>query len=176
MIGRFFRRSRPDTAVAAWWREAHAVAQQPTAEAIDRLRTPADPTVSPDETENRTEMIEGLERLLVVAGAEALPTLTTQHRVIGPDTCHFMTPVSLPGAADAPGKLFVTDRRLIVSGGSVTALPWHRIRQVSREGRELIAGGGDHAIHVQCNSYGDALVVHHLATRLGPQPRRETGA
>jgi hypothetical protein len=168
VIGRFFRRSRPDSAVTSWWRAADAAAVRPTTASLDELRQAADASVSPDEVEDRAEMIEGLQQLVALAGTAELPRIETQHRVIGTDTCHFLAPVSLPGAAGAPGKLFVTDRRLVVAGGTATTLAWHRIRRVMRQGREILVSGGDTALRVQCNSYGDALVVQHLTERLAP--------
>lgn len=169
MIFRLFGRTPRAEAAGDWWRQADRLADAPAAERIEALADGlrAEGSLPLDEREQRDEMIDGLRQLLTVSSEATLPTVSTQHRVIGADPCHFMTPVSLAGASGAPGKLFLTSRRLIVASSGVTALPWHRIRQVTRAGRDLIAGASpEQLVHVQCNSYGDALVVQHLASRL----------
>lgn len=171
MILRLFRRTPRTSPSADWWREADRLADTPVADRIDALAAAlaADTSLPLDEREQRDEMIDGLRQLLTVVSDGALPTVETQHRVIGTDPCHFMTPVSLAGASGSPGKLFLTSRRLIIASASVTALPWHRIRHLTRAGRDLITGvSTEQLVHVQCNSYGDALVVRHLASRLMP--------
>ena len=112
-------------------------------------------------------MLAGLDALATLA-AEPLPVLTTQHRVIGADTCHFIMPVTLADGVPAPGKLFVTSARLIVAAGGSRAWPWHRIRSVTRAGRELLVNGaGDATLRIICNNFADALVVEHVARQLG---------
>jgi hypothetical protein len=84
-----------------------------------------------------------------------------------------MAPVTIAEAGGAPGKLFLTSRRMVLVSAGVSALPWHRVRELARSGRSLVAGaGGDAAvIAAQCNSFADALVAHHLASRLAAQAR-----
>jgi len=155
----------------AWWREAEAVAGAVTRDAIGQLRaTAAAPDSALDDAEREHEMLEGLERLLEISEAGVLPVVATQHRVIGTDTCHTVMPASLVDATGASGKLFVTSGRLIFASGSVTAMPWHRVRTVTRVDRDVLIGltGAGEPLQVRCNSYGDALVVVHLARRLKP--------
>ena len=139
----------------------------PTPNAIARLRESAAVSDAPDSAEEREEMIAGLDALAALA-AGPLPVLTTQHRVIGADTCHFIMPVTLADDVPAPGKLFVTSARLIVAASGSRAWPWHRIRGVTRAGRELLVGGaGDATLRIICNNFADALAVEHVARRLG---------
>jgi hypothetical protein len=171
VILRLFRRTPRTSPSAGWWHEADRLAEAPVADRIDALAAAltGDTSLPLDEREQRDEMIEGLRHLLAVASDSGLPTVETQHRVIGTDPCHFMTPVSLAGASGSPGKLFLTSRRLIIASASVTALPWHRVRHLTRAGRDLVAGvSAEQLVHLQCNSYGDALIVRHLASRLMP--------
>lgn len=174
MIWRPFRRTaRPDP-WAPWWDEADRAAAAPSAEAIERLqRAIVQARAGRDaDVEQQEEMVEGLRHLLPLAAGNGLPVIASQHRVIGPDACHFMAPVTLAGSAAAPGKLFLTSRRLVLVSAGVTSRPWHVVRHVARAGRRLSIGAGEEAIVVQCNSFGDALAAHHLATRLSSRGRR----
>jgi hypothetical protein len=169
---------------------AAAIADAPDAARLDALRAdPASPSVAGDsasalgrdpavdrdtendEAERRAEMLEGLAQLVALAEGAALPILATQHRVIGTDACHLTAPASLaagPGGIDAPGKLFVTSHRLIFAAGTVTAWPWHRVRRINRAGYDLLIeiAGRPEPVRLRCNTYGDALCVCYLATRL----------
>ena len=121
-----------------------------------------------DERERIDEMLEGLQNLVAIAVNTTLPIVSTQHRVIGSDVCYFAAPASLVGPSDASGKLFITSARLVFAGPRVTAWPWHRITRLVRQARSIapvIAGGAD-APAILCNSYGDAMIVAHLAERL----------
>jgi hypothetical protein len=140
----------------------------PTLEAIARLRESAAASDSaPDSAEEREEMLDGLDALTALA-AGPLPVLTTQHRVIGADTCHFIVPVTLADDLPVPGKLFLTSARLIVAAGGSRAWPWHRIRSITRAGRELfVSGASDATLRITCNNFADALAVEHAARRLG---------
>jgi hypothetical protein len=86
--------------------------------------------------------------------------------VIGTDTCHLAAPVTLAGAVPAPGKLFLTSARLIVAAGASHAWPWHRIKGVTRAGRDLVVAGPGDGMRIMCNNFGDALAIEHLARRL----------
>ena len=68
----------------------------------------------------------------------------------------------------APGKIFVTSRRLIFAGGRVQAWPWHRVRRIVRIERALVVAiaGGPDGVHLTCNIYGDALVAASLADQI----------
>jgi len=169
LIWRVFRKSHPSTPDAAWWRRAEDAAATPTPEAIDALaRDLAASAAPPDEAERQDEMLGGLRDLAALAAAAALPIVATQHRVIGADTCHLIAPVSLGADAGAAGKLFLTSTRLVFVSGRPTAWPWHRVRKVTRTGRDLIviAAGEQEAVLLRCNTYGEALVGHFLIQTL----------
>jgi hypothetical protein len=169
VIWRVFKKSPSLPSNDSWWRDAERTAESPHRTAIDDLaaRITAHEH-DPDEAERQEEMIEGLRQLELIAAAEVLPVVVTQHRVIGADRCHFVTPVSLTGDVSTPGKLFLTGERLIFAGPRVSGWPWHRVRDFARTGRHLVVVGNDgaEAMQLQCNTYGDALVIVHLAKRL----------
>jgi hypothetical protein len=169
VIWRVFRRASPKPQTDSWWRDAEQAAAAPSAEALEALHArvaPADADL--DEAERQEEMVDGLRQMLAVAETADLPVVVTQHRVIGADACYFVAPVSLAGDVASPGKLFLTADRLIFASGKVQAWPWHRVHEVARAGRLLavVLNGGTEGARLQCNTYGDALVVWHLAQRL----------
>lgn len=169
MIWRVFRKSPPAPHTESWWRDAEHAAESPAAALVEGLQARAIRAADDlDEAERQEEMIDGLGQLLALSSAPELPVVVTQHRVIGVDRCHFVAPVSLTGEVSAPGKLFVTGDRLVFAGGRVQAWPWHRVRDVIRQGRSLtvVLNGGAEGVSVQCNTYGDALVIRHLTQRL----------
>jgi len=170
-LRRSWRKTSSSAVDASWWHEADAIAARPDLGAIDRLaRAVPEAADASDEAERQHEMIEGLRQLADVAALSALPAIATQHRVIGGDACYWVAPVSLPGETGAAAKLFVTSARLVLSAGHVRAWPWHRVSRVLRQGRDVIAvvTGVPDPLHVQCNTYGDALIVAHLAARAIP--------
>ena len=169
MIWRVFRKSRTSATEAAWWQQADAVAEAPTAEAVAGLeRGVASPAVAPDEAERQDEMLGGLRDLVAVGSAGDLPLIATQHRVIGADRCHFIAPVSLGADAGAAGKLFLTSTRLVFVSGRPAAWPWHRVRRVARAGRDLciVVAGEPEPVILRCNTYGEALVAHYMMKTL----------
>lgn len=168
-IWRFGRRAAATTPLdASFWKAADALALAPTADAIAALRTSAAAATDPDDVERADEILDGLDRVLALASQPALPVMATQHRVIGTDICHFAAPASLLGELESPGKIFVTSSRLVFAGPRVLSWPWHRVRKVQREERALsILIGGAAPSALLCNSYGDAMAIAHLASRLG---------
>ncbi len=173
MFWRAFRKSPARPHLDAWWRDAETAAESLRADTVDVLanrRTLADD--DPDEAERQEEMIDGLRQLGAMAAQQTLPVVVSQHRVIGADQCHFVTPVSLGGDVSAPGKLFVTADRLVFAGARVHTWPWHRIQDVTRAERRLLVvmTGGADGVQLQCNSYGDALIVRYLIARLRRRP------
>lgn len=169
MIWGPFRKSSKSKIDAAWWQAAEAASEQPQPSAIDALAQSIAPaTTTPDELERQEEMLTGLRDLAEIAAASELPVLTTQHRVIGADRCHLIAPVSLGAEAGGAGKLFLTSARLVFVGGRVRTWPWHRVRKVTRAGRDLIvivAGEGEDLL-LQCNTYGEALVGEYIIKKL----------
>jgi hypothetical protein len=165
---RLRRSPAPSANHAAWWTAAAAAADRPTAEAVAALRRGRGALADPDARERADEMLDGLDRVLALSGASDLPSLETQHRVIGADRCHFFAPASLAADVESAGKVFVTSARLVFAGPRVQAWPWHRITRLLRAERTLtvvVSGAADPPV-LLCNSYGDALVIAHLASRL----------
>ncbi len=174
MMWRLFgRRSSAEPDASAWWSAADDAALVPGADAIARLRETVTPlATSPDEHERQLEMIAGLEQLASLADDSTLPMVTTQHRVIGHDTCHFLAPAGRPDHPDAAGKIFVTSTRLVFVSGAPIAWPWHRISNVVRRDRDVMIqiSGQDEPLMMRCNSYGDALALCHVAARVRGGP------
>jgi hypothetical protein len=170
----FRKSSAAASADATWWRDASEIAGAPTEAAIAALEQRA--TFDPiEDADRQREMIAGLRQLAEIAASADLPAVVTQHRVIGSDTCHFIGPASRVGGTDSSGKLFLTSTRLVLVTGAVASWPWHRVTSVARVDRDVIfsVSGGD-AVHVRLNTFGEALVVHHLAERLSS--RRTSGS
>ena len=120
-----------------------------------------------DDPEIRQEMEEGAEAVRRAEGAGALPVLETQHRAIGADTCHLAVPVSRPDEADAFGKLFITNRRVIFSGPSPVALGLGHIIKADRQQRDVvIVSGSAGLLRFRCNSFGDAMMAAWLLDSL----------
>ena len=167
----FLRSSDVPADDEVWWRDAGAAERAPAPATVADLRARmVSADRSADEAERQEEMLHGLERLRDLALQSELPVLSTQHRVIGSAACHFVAPASLTGQIDSPGKLFVTSHALVFAGGRVLAWPWHRIRSIVREGRAVIVtiAGAPEAVHILCNSYGDAMTARYLAARQRP--------
>lgn len=126
-----------------------------------------DAAAFPDLAEGQEEFLDGLAALMPLQAGPALPIVDTQHRVIGGDACHFLTPASLADQVDAGGKLFVTSARVILATGSVQSWPWHNVSAVQRLERDVILVlRGRPPVHLRLNSYEAALVTAHLAERL----------
>lgn len=163
----FFRRTRDDRA-QSWWQDAEQAAADPTPDRIQALRASMPSAAeAPDEADRQGEMIEGLDRLAELQAAAALPDVATQHRVIAGDRCHFIAPGSLVGPTVVGGKLFLTSNRAIFVGASVTSWPWHRMRGVVRQERDvafMILGA--EPVVIRCNTYADAMEAGFLAGRL----------
>ncbi len=136
-------------------------------EAVAGLKaTTVNAAEAPDLAEAQDEMIEGLEALLHLAHSP-LPVLDTQHRVIGPDACHYMAPASLIEQVDSGGKVFVTSARIIFAAGAVASWPWHQISRMQRDERDLLIDlKGRPGVRLRMNTYEGALVIAALAARL----------
>ena len=138
---------------------------------LRRFRQRGVDTSFEDDPEIQEEHREGLERVRQAEAAGALPVLETQHRAIGPDICHFAVPASMPDGADAFGKLFVTDRRLIFAGPSPVTLGLGRVIKADRHERDIIVvPGGGAPLRFRCNSFGDAMLGVWLLDRLRRKP------
>jgi hypothetical protein len=132
-----------------------------------------------EEIEIEREMLDALEQLAVlqtaVAGAE-LPVVTTGHRVVGTDVCHFTAPASMPDDAAQPsGRLILTSARAIFVGGArATTVPWHMVSEATHADRDVVLVKHDREsfYRFRCNSYADALCCSFLSKHLADSRRR----
>jgi hypothetical protein len=130
-----------------------------------RFRKGADPSMDED-PEIQEEMQEGLDRVRQAESAGALPVLETQHRAIGADVCHLAVPASMPDRADAFGKFFLTDKRLVFAGPSPIAIGLGRVIKAARDERDIVIIAGGDLLRFRCNSYGDAMLAIWMLERL----------
>jgi hypothetical protein len=177
-----FRRSRDDRPRHVWWQQADTVADEPSPDGILALRGSMaavdNSSDEVDDVDRRAEFLEGLQRLVDLRAMTSLPDIPTQHRVIASDRCHFIAPASLAGPTGVAGKLFLTSNRAIFVGASVVSWPWHRVRGIARQDRDLvltIVGGADLFV-LRCNCYGDALEARFIAEILASAASRGGGS
>ena len=133
-----------------------------------------------DDIEMEEEMLDALRQMLDVErelAASRLPIVETTHRVVGADRCHFSAPVSLPDDPAQPtGRLLLTSTRAVFAGGAkAPPLPWHGVRDVVQNGRDVIfvaarAGDAD-GLRYRCNSFAEALCGAAIARYLVRQAR-----
>lgn len=133
-----------------------------------------------DDLEVEEEMLDALRQLVELErdlAAGRTPTVETTHRVVGLDRCHFSAPVSIPDDPSQPtGRLLLTSTRAVFAGGARTpALPWHGIRDVVHQSRDLLfvvaRADGDDGQRFRCNSFGEALRGAAIARHLVRQAR-----
>jgi hypothetical protein len=183
LFGWFTRRSSASATHA--WREAWSAAvARLDADALARLDAAlrAQPPMA-DDLEIEQEMLDGLRQLIDLERGLASgqpPLVDTTHRVVGADRCHFSAPVSIPDDPAQPtGRLLLTSARAAFAGGARTpALPWHGVREVIQNGRDLLfvfnRAGSDDGERFRCNSYGEALCGAAIARYLIRQSRTRT--
>lgn len=119
------------------------------------------------------EMLDGLQQLHVLVHAverNGLPLVQTQHRVIAGEPCRFSAPATrlgeAGGADGTSGRLFLTDRRTVFLGPSVTSAPWPSIANVGRAGRDLLLSGASRRFQFRLNTFADAMRAAWLCERL----------
>ena len=173
---------KPGSDATRQWREAwRAAVAAPEADAIARLDAALhrQPPLA-DDLEIEEEMLDGLRQLLAIVQeleANRPPTIDTTHRVVGADRCHFSAPVSMPDDPTQPtGRLLLTSSRAVFAGGSrVPALPWHSLREVVQDGRDLLfvhnRPGAEDGQRFRCNSYGEALCGAAIARYMAQRTR-----
>lgn len=174
------RNDGSDPRLAEWhrtWREAlPAISGQGLADltrSLDALGLPE------EEIELEREMLEGVQQLAALREAvsgNGLPVITTGHRVVGHDTCHFSVPASMPDDPAQPsGRLLVTSARVVFVGGArATIVPWHAVAETAQDTRDLLLVRNDREAlyRFRCNSYADALCGEFLARHLSAARRR----
>lgn len=87
----------------------------------------------------------------------------------GTDECYVAVPVTYDkrGDHDEAGTLFVTNRKLIFVGESITDAPWSQIAKLSRDGTKLEAYRRDRETPLvfSCASLFDSVRVAYVAER-----------
>jgi hypothetical protein len=178
------RRNGGDPRLMEWRRAWNASAAEPGPNAVSTLRTQLDRLGLPEEEiEIEREMLEGISQLTqlrLTVDATGIPVVETGHRVVGHDTCHFSTPVSMPDDAAQPsGRLFLTNSRAIFAGGArATTVAWHAIGEVIHGDRDvvLVRRDRDTIYRFRCNTYADAMCGAYLARRLAAMMSRAGGS
>jgi hypothetical protein len=141
---------------------------------IGRLALRADELrLTEDDGALELEMLDGLQQLHVLVHAverDGLPLVQTQHRVIAGEPCRFSAPATRLGEAGGvdgtSGRLFLTDRRTVFLGPSVTSAPWPSIANVGRAGRDLLLSGASRRFQFRLNTFADAMRAAWLSERL----------
>jgi hypothetical protein len=141
---------------------------------IGRLALRADELrLTEDDGALELEMLDGLQQLHVLVHAverDGLPLVQTQHRVIAGEPCRFSAPATrlgeAGGADGTSGRLFLTDRRTVFLGPSVTSAPWPSIANVGRAGRDLLLSGASRRFQFRLNTFADAMRAAWLSERL----------
>jgi hypothetical protein len=135
-----------------------------------------------DDVEIEREMLEGLEQIAALRAAIAaggLPVVTTGHKVVAQDACHFSAPVSMPDDPAQPGgRLILTNvRAIFVGSGRSTSIPWHTVARTSWSERDIVLVRPERETidRFRCNSYGVALCGELIARQLSAAHRRGTG-
>ena len=178
------RRNGGDPRLTEWRRSWSASAAEPDATKVSALQAQLDRLALPEEEiEIEREMLDGLSQLAQLrlsVDAAGIPVVETGHRVVGHDTCHFSTPVSMPDDAAQPaGRLFLTNSRAIFAGGArATTVAWHAIGEVLHGDRDvvLVRRDRDTIYRFRCNTYADAMCGAFLARRLAASMLRASGS
>ena len=130
-----------------------------------------------EDVEIEEEMIDAARRAIALerdADSTGLPVLTTSHRVVGSDACHFSAPASLVDDTSQPsGRLLLTATRgIFVGGPKLIQIAWHTVREAQNHERDIQLIRPDEVIRFRCNTYGDALAGALIARRLVQRARR----
>lgn len=173
----WFRRN--SAAIRAWHEEWAEALRSPDAACLASLDAALrrQPPLSAD-LELEEEMLDALRQLVDLSReleACRLPVVETSHRIVGVDVCHFSAAVSVPDDPAQPtGRLLLTSRRAAFAGGGrVPSLPWHAVREVVQNGRDMliIRAGAEEGVRFRCNSFADAVCGAAIARHLTRQAK-----
>jgi hypothetical protein len=178
------KRNGGDPRLAEWRRAWSTSAAEPDPQRVSALQAQLDALGLPEEDiEIEREMLDGITQLAELRTAvdsSGIPIVETGHRVVGHDTCHFSTPVSMPDDTAQPsGRLFLTNSRVIFAGGArATTVAWHAIGEVLHGDRDvvLVRRDRDTIYRFRCNSFADAMCSAFLARRLAASMSRTGGS
>jgi hypothetical protein len=168
------KRNGGDPRLAEWRRAWNHSAKEPDPQRVSALQSQLDALGMPEEEiEIEREMLDGithLAQLRIAVDASGIPIVDTGHRVVGHDTCHFTTPVSMPDDTAQPaGRLFLTNARMIFAGGArATTIAWHAVGEVLHGDRDvvIVRRDRDTIYRFRCNTFADAMCGAYLARRL----------
>jgi hypothetical protein len=177
LFGWLRKRGRED-ALADWRNDWTAqTAQGAEGDGSLRTRLEALAATEPD-VEVELEMLDALDQLRALqrqVAAGSLPSVDTQHRVIGAEICHFTAPASMPtDHQQVDGRVLLTRTKAVfIGGGRTSATPWHMVHAVARIERDVILARADTTplAHFRFNAYADAVVCAFLAETLKPSRR-----
>lgn len=118
------------------------------------------------------EMLDGLQQLAELVQTverDGLPLVETQHRVIAGETCRFSAPATRCGesaGADASGRVFLTDRRVVFLGPSVVSAAWPSFATLGRSARDVTFAGATRRLQFRFNTFADAMRAAWLSERI----------
>jgi hypothetical protein len=111
--------------------------------------------------------VEAAWALSVRIERQGLPVVPTQHRVIGPDRCHFTTPAFLANdGPDRTGRLFLTNRRVVFGATPPVSIAWERTRRIDADGRDLRVEVPGLTYVFRCNGHQEARCAALVAGAL----------
>jgi hypothetical protein len=161
----------------AWHERWRKALDAPNIADLDALNAALhSPAPLADDVELEEEMLDALRQLIALTrelNAARLPSVETSHRIVGNDACHFSAAVSIPDDPAQPtGRLLLTSTRAAFAGGArLPPLPWHAVRAVVQDGRDVafVLVSGDRIVRFRCNSFTDAVcgaaIARYLAKR-----------
>lgn len=167
-----------EQATQAWiaaWHQAIQARDETALQALE-VQTRQRSTAGED-VEIEEEMIDAARRAIALEreiDSTGLPVLTTNHRVVGMDACHFSAPASLVDDGSQPSGrlLFTSSRGIFVGGPKLIQIPWQSVRDAQDHERDIRLIRGAEAIRFRCNTYGDAIAGALIARRLVQRGRR----
>lgn len=139
---------------------------------------PAELGLADEDVEMELELRAAWLDVLELAGSARLgdlPVLETNHRVVGADTCYFIAPAFAVDRPHEPGKVFLTDRRVMFVGSTVTSAGWGRVSRIDDVERDLVVvwAGASGLRRYRFNTLRDAkrgaFVARWLKDRLARQ-------
>ncbi|HEY8550178.1 MAG TPA: hypothetical protein VIL35_09505 [Vicinamibacterales bacterium] len=123
--------------------------------------------VPEEEVELELEMVEGglaeLDFREEIART-GLPVVAHQHKALGADRCHLIASATLlAGEHGRPGRLFVTEHRLVFLASPMLAVPWNGVHRVEQSGRDVIVAATRGAtFRFRFGSFADTRKVRWL--------------
>lgn len=99
------------------------------------------------------------------ANGNKLSAVPGHERVVGDDSCFYAVPAFLDKRGpDENGQLYLTDKRVLFLGSSLTAFPWKKVAHAERHNHALTVQRNDRQTPYEFtfNSLGEALKVEFV--------------